>query len=122
MVLQRQPKKHCLAINYDLKRQICIISKVLLQREKCKNILDTKSSNKAFKHKPVKFPELDYAMSIWVGNVSKSGIILTDLLIKEKLRVFVTSFGIQEGQMSFSNGSASLASLLEERMKLQQLQ
>jgi hypothetical protein len=37
---------------------------------------------------------LDYVMNIWVENVIAGGVILTDLLIKEKVRVFAESFGI----------------------------
>ncbi|CAB4422547.1 unnamed protein product [Rhizophagus irregularis] len=37
---------------------------------------------------------LDCAMNIWVENI----------LIKEKAKVFAESFGIQEDQLSFSNG------------------
>jgi Tc5 transposase DNA-binding domain len=118
------------------------VSKILSQKEKWKTILNTENSIKAFKHKPVKFPVLDRAMNIWVGNVTEGGVILTDLLIKEKARIFATALGIQESQISFSNGwlkkfkkrnnirrhrlhgesgSAPLASLPEERAKLHQL-
>jgi len=116
--------------------------KILLQKDKWKTVLEADKANKIFKHKPVKFPMLDYAMNIWVENVTAGGIILTDLLIKEKAKVFAEAFGIQENQLSFSNGwldkfkkrnnirkyqvhgesgSAPLASLPEERAKLQQL-
>jgi hypothetical protein len=81
-------------------------------------------------------------MSIWVENVTAGGITLTDLLIKEKAKVFAQAFSIQESDLVFSNGwldkfkkrnniqryhmhgeagSAPLESLPEERMKLRRL-
>ncbi len=81
-------------------------------------------------------------MNLWVENVTAGGVILTDLLIKEKARVFASAFNIQESNLVFSNGwlekfkkrnniqryrahgeagSAPLESLPEERMKLRRL-
>jgi hypothetical protein len=81
-------------------------------------------------------------MSLWVENVTAGGVTLTDLLIKEKARVFAQAFNIQEGELTFSNGwlekfkkrnnvqryyahgeagSAPLKSLTEERTKLRRL-
>src|ERR1051325_8640546 len=74
--------------------------------------------------------------------VTASGVILTDLLIKEKARIFAEAFNIQENELVFSNGwlqkfkkhnnihrfrihgesgSALLASLSKKRAKLHQL-
>ncbi|CAB5189416.1 hypothetical protein RhiirA5_431991 [Rhizophagus irregularis] len=115
MTQSNQLKKHRSAISDDVKRQICewaetnknkthieiakyfndkypnltieqcTISKILLQKDKWKTVLENEKSNKIFKHKPVKFPMLDRAMNIWVENVTAEGVILTDLLIKETL-------------------------------------
>jgi hypothetical protein len=81
-------------------------------------------------------------MSIWVENVTAGGITLTDLLIKEKAKMFAQAFSIQESNLVFSNGwlnkfkkcnniqkyrvhgeagSAPLKSLPGERMKLRRL-
>ena len=81
-------------------------------------------------------------MSLWVENVTASGVILTDLLIKEKAKIFAEALNIQEEDLSFSNGwlhrfkkrnnirkyrvhgesgSAPLASLSEERARLQSI-
>ncbi|CAB4382397.1 unnamed protein product [Rhizophagus irregularis] len=81
-------------------------------------------------------------MNLWVENVTAGGVILTDLLIKEKARTFSEAFNIQEEDLSFSNGwlykfkkrnnirkyrilrelgSAPLASLPEERARLQEV-
>ncbi|GES95900.1 CENP-B homolog protein 2-like [Rhizophagus clarus] len=93
-------------------------------------------------HREAKFPSLDHAMSLWVENTTAGGVTLTDLLIKEKARVFTQAFNIQESELVFSNGwlekfkkrnniqryrahreagSAPLESLAEERMKLRRL-
>ncbi|GBC11696.2 jerky protein homolog-like [Rhizophagus irregularis DAOM 181602=DAOM 197198] len=118
------------------------ISKILLQSDKWTAIINTEDSSKTFRHKAVKFPILDQAMNLWVENVTAGGVILTDLLIKEKAKIFAQAFNIQENELVFSNGwlykfkqrnnirryhihgeseSAPLASLPEERTKLQQL-
>ena len=97
-------------------------------------------SKEIFRYKGVKFPELDHAMNLWIENVMANRIILTDLLIKEKTRFFANTLNIQENKCMFSNswlykfkkcnnvckyhmheksGSMLLASLLEERARLQ---
>lgn len=169
---QKQQKQHRSAISDDLKRQICewseannnkthqeiashfneicsnidikrsTITRILQQKDKWKVVTNTEESTQTFRHKEVKFPILDHAMSLWVENVTAGGVILTDLLIKEKARVFAEAFNIQENELVFSNGwlqkfkkrnnirrfrihgesgSAPLASLSEERTKLHQL-
>ena len=81
-------------------------------------------------------------MSLWIENAIAGGVILTDLLIKEKAKIFVEALNIQEEDLSFSNGwlhkfkrrnnirryrmhgesgSAPLASLSEERTRLQSI-
>ena len=81
-------------------------------------------------------------MSLWVENATAGGVTLTDLLIKEKARVFTQAFNIQESELVFSNGwlekfkkrnniqryrthgkagSVPLKSLAEEQMKLYRL-
>ena len=78
-------------------------------------------------------------MSLWVENVTAGGITLTDLLIKEKARIFAQALNIQENELVFSNrwlekfkkrnnikryrahdeaGSALLESLPKERKRL----
>ena len=97
-------------------------------------------SKEIFRYKGVKFPELDHAMNLWIESVMANGIILTDLLIKEKARFFANALNIQENECMFSNGwlykfkkrnnvrkyhmhgesgSVPLASLPEERARLQ---
>ena len=43
-------------------------------------------------------------MSLWVENATAGGVILTDLLIKEKAKIFAEAFNIQEEDLTFSNG------------------
>ena len=163
-----KPKQHRSAISDDVKRQICewseankskrqvdianhfnempnlnidrsIISKILLENDRWKNI-NVEDSIQTFKYKEVKFPVLEQAMSLWVENATAGSVILTDLLIKEKAKIFAEAFNIQEKDLTFSNewlhkfkrrnnirrfriygesGSAPLASLSEERSRLQ---
>ncbi|GES85616.1 CENP-B homolog protein 2-like [Rhizophagus clarus] len=160
------------AINDDLKRQICewseanknkkhyevaqffnekypnvkidqsTVSKILKEKDKWKAVVSAEVSNKTFRHREAKFPSLDHAMSLWVENATAGGVTLTDLLIKEKARVFAQAFNIQESELVFLNewlekfkkrnniqryrahreaGSAPLESLAEEQMKLRRL-
>ena len=85
--------------NLNIKRST--ISKILKESDKWKAITDTEVSAQTFKHKGVKFPMLDQAMNLWVENVTASGVILTDLLIKEKARIFANAFNIQENNLIF---------------------
>jgi hypothetical protein len=168
---QSRTKQRRSAISDDVKRQICewskaneskrhadianhfnemypnlkidrsTISKILSQSDKWKAV-NVEDSAQTFRHKEVKFPVLERAMNLWVENVTAGGVILTDLLIKEKAKIFAEAFNIQEKDLSFSNGwlhkfkkrnnirkfhihgesgSAPLASLAEERTKLQSL-
>ena len=167
--IRPKQKQHRSAISDDVKRQICewstanknkrhedianhfnevypnlkiersTISKILAQSDRWKAI-NTEDSAQTFRHKEVKFPVLEHAMSLWVENVTAGGVILTDLLIKEKAKIFAEAFNIQESDLNFSNGwlykfkkrnnirkyrihgesgSAPLASLPEERARLQ---
>ena len=127
---------------YNLNIDRSTVSKILGQRDKWKAVIETEFSSKTFRHKSVKFPLFDRAINLWVENVTAGGVILTDLLIKEKARYFAEAFEIPENELVFSNGwldrfkkrnnikryrihgesgSAPLANLPEEREKLRQL-
>lgn len=144
---ENQNKKHIEIANhfnekYDLKIDRSTVSKILGQRDKWKSVIDTEFSGKTFRHRTVKYPLFDRAMNLWVENVTAGGVILTDMLIKEKAKSFANAFNIPENELAFSNGwldrfkkrnnirryhahgesgSAPLASLPEERAKLRQL-
>jgi Tc5 transposase DNA-binding domain/Fission yeast centromere protein N-terminal domain len=95
-----------------------------------------------FRHRPVKYPILELAMNMWIERVTTEGMIISDLLVKEKACQFAQAFAIPEGSLTFSNGwatkfkkrngirkitmhgeaaSAPLENLPEERKKLQEL-
>ncbi|CAI2199497.1 2720_t:CDS:1, partial [Funneliformis geosporum] len=78
------------------------ISKILLESDKWKAI-NIEDSAQTFKYKEVKFSVLEQAMSLWVKNITAGDVILTDLLIKEKAKVFAKAFNIQEKDLNFSN-------------------
>ncbi|GES98541.1 tigger transposable element-derived protein 6-like [Rhizophagus clarus] len=128
--------------NPNVKIDRSTVSKILKEKDKWKAVVSAEVSNKTFRHREAKFSSLDHAMSLWVENAIARGVTLTDLLIKEKARVFAQAFNIQESELVFSNGwlekfkkrnniqryrahreagSAPLESLAEERMKLRRL-
>jgi len=43
-------------------------------------------------------------MSLWIESIIAGNVILTDLLIKEKVRFFTNAFNIQEDKLILSNG------------------
>ncbi|CAG8639062.1 10642_t:CDS:2, partial [Gigaspora rosea] len=55
-----------------------------------------------FKRRP-KYPLIETAMNIWVGQVSAAGLVLTDELVKSKGREFGSLLGISENKLKFSN-------------------
>src|SRR5690242_13562145 len=79
------------------------ITKILSQHDRWEAI-SAEDSAQTFRHEEVKFPILERAMNLWVENVTADGVILTDLLIKEKAKIFATAFNIQEDDLAFSNG------------------
>ncbi|GES83093.1 CenpB-DNA-bind-domain-containing protein [Rhizophagus clarus] len=90
--------------NPNVKIDRSTVSKILKEKDKWKAVVSAEVSNKTFRHRKVKFPSLDHAMSLWVENATAGGVTLTDLLIKEKARVFAQAFNIQESELVFSNG------------------
>lgn len=144
---ENQNKRHVdIADHFNKENNLSLVrstvSKILAENDKWKAVTNTHDSQKTFRHKTVKFPLLDHAMNLWVENVSAGGVILTDVLIKEKAKIFAEALNIQEEELAFSNGwlekfkkrnnihkyrihgeseSAPLVSLPEERAKLQQV-
>ena len=56
------------------------------------------------RHRNVKFPFLEKGITCWVEQMMGRGIILTELLIKEKAQEFAQLLEISEEELSFSNG------------------
>ncbi|CAI2171578.1 19620_t:CDS:2, partial [Funneliformis geosporum] len=90
---------------YNLNIDRSTVSKILGQCDKWKAVVETECSNKTFRHRSVKFPLFNRAINLWVENVTAGGVILTDLLIKEKARYFAKAFKIPENELVFSNKS-----------------
>ncbi|CAI2181928.1 11337_t:CDS:2, partial [Funneliformis geosporum] len=100
MPLHRQHKQSRSTISDIIKHQICdTVLKILGQCNKWKAVVETECSNKTFKHRSVKFPLFDRIINLWVENVTARGVILTDLLIKEKVRYFAKAFEISENEL-----------------------
>ncbi|CAI2175014.1 9395_t:CDS:2 [Funneliformis geosporum] len=73
----------CQILYSNLNMDRSTITKILSESDKWKAI-NANDSAQTFKHKEVKFSVLEHAMSLWVENVIAGGIILMDLLIREK--------------------------------------
>ena len=43
-------------------------------------------------------------MNIWIGQVSASGLTITDNLVAEKAKIFGEKLGIEKTELAFSNG------------------
>ena len=130
----RSSKQHRSAISVSLKHQICewsknnknkkyeeiasyfnekdptlkihrsTVTKILAQSERWSSVLEIEGSKEIYKNKRVKFSELDRAMSLWIESVTAGGVILTDSLMKEKVRFFANAFNIQEDKLVLFNG------------------
>jgi len=91
-----------MSLDPTLKIHRSIVTKILAQSERWSSVLKIKGSKEIYKNKRVKFPELDRAMSLWIESVIAGGVILTDSLIKEKVRFFANAFNIQEDKLVLS--------------------
>ena len=102
-------KKHEEIVSYFNKKYLTLniyyntVIKILAQSERWNFALEIEDSKEIYKHKGVKFSELDKAMSLWIESIIAGGVILIDSLIKEKVRVFTNAFNIQEDELVFSN-------------------
>ena len=124
--------------NLDIKRST--ISKILKEKERWLSIENASTST--YKHREVKYPLLEQALSIWVKQALSKGMILSDIILREKAKDFAKDLNIEENSIGFSNGwlsgfkswnnlskqrlhgeanSAPLSTLPELRAELQEL-
>ena len=89
---------------YNLNIDRSTISKIMNKKDKWLSIEGKEVSDKIFKHRKVKFPLLDEAMGFWVEQMTAKGVILTEVLIKEKAELFAKLLEIPKEELSFSNG------------------
>jgi hypothetical protein len=87
---------------YDLNIDRTTISKIINKKDKW--LHDEGGSKTVFKHRRVKFPLLEEAMSIWIDQMTSKGVILTEALITEKAELFAKLLEVPEDELSFSNG------------------
>ncbi|CAG8845742.1 13318_t:CDS:2, partial [Gigaspora margarita] len=59
--------------------------------------------NNQYKNRPSKYPLIERAMNIWVGQVLAAGLILTDKLVKTKGCEFRRLLGMSKNKLKFSN-------------------
>jgi len=89
---------------YNLNIDRTTISKIINKKDKWVSIEEGEVSKKVFKHRKVKFPLLEEAMSFWIEQMTAKGVILTEVLIKEKAELFAKLLEIPKEELSFSNG------------------
>jgi hypothetical protein len=117
------------------------IAKIWQNRSKWLTILSNSQTSHTFRQRPVLFPMFDKAMQIWTIQAVATGIPLSDMILQEKGLEFATLLNIED-KIKCANGwvykfkqrnglhkvnfsgeanSAPLATLSEERSKLQRL-
>jgi hypothetical protein len=79
------------------------VSKVLRQKEKY--LFPDDGSRSPIKRSKGKFPDIERALSVWAKNTRKSGITLTDVMIREKARFFALSLGISDNHFKANSAS-----------------
>ena len=125
--------------NFDIKRTT--ISKILKDKGQWLSAI-TNPPIPTYKHREVKCPLLEEALSIWVKQALSKNLILSDNILREKAKEFAKELNITENTLGFSNGwlggfktrnflskqkihgeanDASLAILPEKRAELQEL-
>ncbi|GES94707.1 tigger transposable element-derived protein 6-like [Rhizophagus clarus] len=116
------------------------ISKILGKKAKWLALVSTSASKKTFRHREVKYPQVEKALGLWVENANANNLPVSEIMIKEKAFYFAQEFNIPRENILFSNGwiekfkrrnnircyrlygeanSAPLETLFEERRKLQ---
>lgn len=80
------------------------VSKILKKSEQYMNLPEESVSANRFRHKPVKYPTLELAMSVWVQQITAGGMPLSDQLLREKGADFARALEINEKSLSFSSG------------------
>lgn len=86
--------------NINIKRPT--ISKILKDRERWLSITNNTSST--YRHREVKYPSLEQALSIWVKQALSKNMILSDNILREKAKEFAQDLNIAENAIGFSNG------------------
>jgi Tc5 transposase DNA-binding domain len=79
------------------------VSKILKNQDLYKNINEDIAEN-TYRHRSVKYPRLELAMTIWVQQIIAANMILSDDLLKEKGMEFARALDISEKSLSFSSG------------------
>ncbi|CAB5390911.1 unnamed protein product [Rhizophagus irregularis] len=85
--------------NINIKRPT--ISKILKDRERWLSITNNTSST--YRHREVKYPSLEQALSIWVKQALSKNMILSDNILREKAKEFAQDLNIAENAIGFSN-------------------
>ena len=85
------------------------MSKVLRQKEKY--VYQDDGSQSLIKRSKGKFPDIERALANWARNRQKTGLPLTDNIIREKAKFFATTVGNNDSHLK-ANSSSWLLPLL----------
>ncbi|CAB4474262.1 unnamed protein product [Rhizophagus irregularis] len=137
---QKKPRltQEQLAIQYGIKQNT--VSDILKNKDKWLLLdLDSEESKKQ-RERPVQFPEVEEAMTLWVTNALEADLVINTDILREKAEFFARSFEVNNFKASngwISNfkkrhnmkeyvkwgeaASAPLETLNEERQKLREI-
>ncbi|CAG8833174.1 38514_t:CDS:2 [Gigaspora margarita] len=96
------------------------VSKILKNKDQYLHIEENTVIQNRYKNRGPKYPSVEKAINIWVSQVSATGLVLTDKLVKSKGCEFGRLLGISENELNEA-ASAPLEFLPNERIKLQNL-
>src|SRR5947199_144182 len=88
--------------NYKINIKRPTITKILKEKERWLSIANT--SIPTYRHREVKYPLLEQALSIWVKQALSKNMILSDNILREKAKEFAKDLNITEDMIGFSNG------------------
>ena len=99
MSIREKPSRHKTSSELNIARPT--VSKIVKDRAKW---LKVETNETSVRHKAVKFPLLEQALSYWVEQVTAAAVEFNEHLIKEKGKEFAKLLGMHENEMQFSNG------------------
>jgi hypothetical protein len=93
-----QPTQEQLAIQYGIKQNT--VSDILKNKDKWLLLdLDSEESKKQ-RERPVQFPEVEEAMTLWVTNALEADLVINTDILREKAEFFAKSFEVNNFKAS----------------------
>jgi hypothetical protein len=97
---QKKPQliQEQLAIQYDIKQNM--VSDILKNKDKWLFLnLDSEESKKQ-RERPVQFPEVEEAITLWVTNALEANLIINTDILREKAEFFTRNFEVNNFKTS----------------------